>query len=203
MWQDGVAATPQETMKNLDSMKHEASMLAELRHPNIVQFLGVCLDPECPQMIMEHVACVSMCSRRVYPCAPGVRIPVLLNLPHGRRSIYASTCLAVFYRAYIFMLTRAFLLRMDVCRGGELSVTDARNEHQKLHIIRDVAAGLLYLHKQSTPILHLDLKCQNVLLDSVGTAKLADFGISLIAGLHFGALPGTPLYSAPEVASVL
>jgi len=40
----------------------------------------------------------------------------------------------------------------------------------------DIAKGVYYLHTNSQPILHRDLKSLNVLLDHALTAKLADFG---------------------------
>lgn len=66
-----------------------------------------------------------------------------------------------------------------------------------------VAQGLSYLHEQCTqPILHLDIKPENILLDSTFVAKIADFGMSrmmhrdvskVVTGVR-----GTPGYLAPE-----
>ncbi|CAM9852881.1 unnamed protein product [Chrysoparadoxa australica] len=42
--------------------------------------------------------------------------------------------------------------------------------------IRDVLAGLMYLHTQS--IVHRDLKPENILISASGVAKITDFGIS-------------------------
>jgi eukaryotic-like serine/threonine-protein kinase len=41
-----------------------------------------------------------------------------------------------------------------------------------------VGEGLAYLHSQDPPVLHLDLKPQNILLFEGGTVKICDFGKS-------------------------
>ena len=41
-----------------------------------------------------------------------------------------------------------------------------------LRLGRQVAGGLYYLHCCTPPVLHLDLKSANVLLDEHGTAKV-------------------------------
>ncbi|KAG8939726.1 hypothetical protein FRC03_006095, partial [Tulasnella sp. 419] len=50
----------------------------------------------------------------------------------------------------------------------------------RLHLIRDVAKGLDYLH--SIPIAHGDIKGENVLVNAQGRASLCDFGLSLFLG---------------------
>jgi serine/threonine protein kinase len=41
-----------------------------------------------------------------------------------------------------------------------------------LTVLREVALGIYYLHHCEPPVLHLDLKSANVLLDEAGTAKV-------------------------------
>jgi LPXTG-motif cell wall-anchored protein len=78
---------------------------------------------------------------------------------------------------------------------------------RRLAICTSVASAVEFLHAQSPPIIHTDLKPANVVLTGHGTealvAKVADFGVSWVARAELAAKPllhGTPRYMAPEVA---
>ena len=45
-------------------------------------------------------------------------------------------------------------------------------------LIQDVSEGMKYLHAQPIPIIHGDLKIENVLISDEGHAKITDFGLS-------------------------
>lgn len=68
-----------------------------------------------------------------------------------------------------------------------------------LQVVRDIVQGMQFLHASKPPLLHGDLKAQNILVDSRFRAKVSDFGFS-----HFktakgrNILQGTPFYMAPE-----
>ena len=85
----------------------------------------------------------------------------------------------------------------DVYKRNQLT-----NEMTKLTILRDVAAGLNYLHCLDDPIIHRDVSSANVLLESKGPdrwkAKLSDFGSANIARNAITTAPGAPVYSPPE-----
>jgi serine/threonine protein kinase len=72
-------------------------------------------------------------------------------------------------------------------------------------IIKGISLGLCYLHeqKQNGPIIHLDLKPSNILLDDNMIPKIADFGISRLFGPNTTRkitqnVLGTIGYMAPE-----
>ena len=74
----------------------------------------------------------------------------------------------------------ALMFLQEYCDGGSL-LDQLRYPHysalQALKWIRDVAAGMAYLHSKGVQIAHRDLKLENILL-SHGVAKVADFGLS-------------------------
>ena len=89
---------------------------------------------------------------------------------------------------------------IEYCPNGKLIVY-GENSHvhlfpSKLHILRDIAAGLQYLHSRN--VTHCDLKCDNILVSEYGRMKITDFGISQPKKFFMEKLTGTIVYSAPE-----
>jgi tRNA A-37 threonylcarbamoyl transferase component Bud32 len=73
-------------------------------------------------------------------------------------------------------------------------------QEKTVELAHALCHGLHALHERG--ILHRDLKPSNVMLDGRGRAKLADFGLAVVAE-HVGAHEigdGTPAYMAPEQA---
>ncbi|KAL4236400.1 hypothetical protein ACF0H5_004785 [Mactra antiquata] len=74
-----------------------------------------------------------------------------------------------------------YLLLMELCTGGQ--VVDVLNMREDplpcsvvLKIFYQTCKAVQHLHKQSPPIIHRDLKVENLLISSTGLIKLCDFG---------------------------
>ncbi|KAH9778834.1 protein kinase domain-containing protein [Citrus sinensis] len=78
---------------------------------------------------------------------------------------------------------------------------------ERLNIMIDVGLALEYLHhSHSTPVVHCNLKPNNILLDKNMTARVSDFGISKLLGEDDDSVTQTMTmatigYMAPEYAS--
>ncbi|XP_024922161.1 receptor-interacting serine/threonine-protein kinase 2 isoform X1 [Cynoglossus semilaevis] len=76
----------------------------------------------------------------------------------------------------------------------------------RIRILYEIALGVNFLHNMNPPLLHHDLKTQNILLDGEFHVKIADFGLSkwrqLSVSRGSGSKPtemgGTVIYMPPE-----
>lgn len=82
-----------------------------------------------------------------------------------------------------------------------------RQKHRRVsiraikHWCRQILSGLFYLHSHDPPIIHRDLKCDNIFVNgNQGEVKIGDLGLAAILGKsHFDHCVGTPEFMAPEV----
>jgi len=136
------------TTDNIKEFRKELKIMRTLRHPNIVEFLGACVEPNRMCIITEYLSNGSL---------------------------------------------------EDVLeRNAKLSKRIGIK--RIVSLAKDIARGLNWLHHKG--IIHRDLKTANILVDSNGKGKLADFGLSHIKTSSvcgtYGVV-GTPCYMAPEV----
>ncbi|OCT85193.1 serine/threonine-protein kinase N2 [Xenopus laevis] len=126
-----------------------------------------------------------MCEKRIFETVNSVRHPFLVNL---------FAC---------FQTKDHVCFVMEYAAGGDLMMhihTDVFAEPRAVFYAACVVLGLQYLHEHK--IVYRDLKLDNLLLDTEGFVKIADFGLCK-EGMGFGdrtsTFCGTPEFLAPEV----
>ena len=96
-------------------------------------------------------------------------------------------------------------LLCELCRVSLFDVIHDDEHHieidEALVVMAQVSLGLYYLHHCDPIVLHLDLKSGNVLLDEHGTAKVTDFGLSVLKQetAVVTSSQGSPQWTAPEL----
>lgn len=95
-----------------------------------------------------------------------------------------------------------FCLILEYISGKPLSALagEGMAPEQFFSVARQLSGVLLYLHMRKTPVLHLDIKPTNILLQPDGRLVLIDFGAAsrLKSGTGVCACYGTPGFAAPE-----
>jgi len=97
-------------------------------------------------------------------------------------------------------------LVMEFVEGTDLHTLvqqrGALYEAQVLQWVNQILDALEYLHTQNPPIIHRDIKPQNILITPQGKAMLVDFGIAKVyvpgQPTTIGARAVSPGYSPPE-----
>lgn len=108
---------------------------------------------------------------------------------------------------YYDICDRKPYLVMPFCKEGSCSkLIGKMNEDDAWQFIHDVASGLAFLHNyQPDPIIHQDIKPDNVMIGPTGKYMITDFGVSTHSrsnlrksvGAHYSGA-GTVAYMGPE-----
>ena len=107
---------------------------------------------------------------------------------------------------YFDICDRKPYLVLPFCGMGNISNRVGQfSEHDTWKLLRDVAAGLAYLHGMKPPVIHQDIKPANILMADDGTFMITDFGVSINARSTMQQAAakdidsgGTIAYMAPE-----
>ncbi|ONK75366.1 uncharacterized protein A4U43_C03F16080 [Asparagus officinalis] len=110
-----------------------------------------------------------------------------------------------FYTSWVDTSKRNINFVTEMFTSGTLR--QYRQKHRRVNIravkhwCRQILKGLLYLHSHDPPVIHRDLKCDNIFINgNQGEVKIGDLGLAaILRKSHAVHCVGTPEFMAPEV----
>ncbi|QCE07410.1 serine/threonine-protein kinase WN [Vigna unguiculata] len=110
-----------------------------------------------------------------------------------------------FYTSWVDTANRNINFVTEMFTSGTLR--QYRLKHKRVNIravkhwCRQILSGLLYLHSHDPPVIHRDLKCDNIFVNgNQGEVKIGDLGLAaILRKSHAAHCVGTPEFMAPEV----
>ncbi|GLT90524.1 hypothetical protein SLE2022_084510 [Rubroshorea leprosula] len=110
-----------------------------------------------------------------------------------------------FYTSWVDTANRNINFVTEMFTSGTLR--QYRLKHRRVNIravkhwCRQILKGLLYLHSHDPPVIHRDLKCDNIFVNgNQGEVKIGDLGLAaILRKSHAAHCVGTPEFMAPEV----
>ncbi|XP_077254123.1 with no lysine (K) kinase 1 isoform X2 [Tasmannia lanceolata] len=110
-----------------------------------------------------------------------------------------------FYTSWVDTSNRNINFVTEMFTSGTLR--QYRQKHKRVNIravkhwCRQILMGLLYLHSHDPPVIHRDLKCDNIFVNgNQGEVKIGDLGLAaILRKSHAAHCVGTPEFMAPEV----
>eukprot|EP00520_Triparma_pacifica_P014834 CAMPEP_0118654858 /NCGR_PEP_ID=MMETSP0785-20121206/12615_1 /TAXON_ID=91992 /ORGANISM="Bolidomonas pacifica, Strain CCMP 1866" /LENGTH=682 /DNA_ID=CAMNT_0006547549 /DNA_START=299 /DNA_END=2344 /DNA_ORIENTATION=- len=160
----------------------ELEIIGHLRHPNIVQCIGVVWEPK------EHGIMFELCKNGG-----------LDDFQKKYEKLHITS-----WGEDEAVTSRADKLQTEhsVRHGTVISTLIDKGVGIKTEWAIGIARGCSFLHAKHPPIIHRDLKGSNVLVSNDLTAKITDFGESReVGGENENTMTatGTPYFMAPEV----
>ncbi|KAF8018926.1 hypothetical protein BT93_H3730 [Corymbia citriodora subsp. variegata] len=110
-----------------------------------------------------------------------------------------------FYNSWIDEKNKTVNIITELFTSG--SLRQYRKKHKKVDMkavkgwTRQILRGLSYLHSQNPPVMHRDLKCDNIFINGhLGEVKIGDLGLATVMQQTFAkSVIGTPEFMAPEM----
>ncbi|XP_059624440.1 probable serine/threonine-protein kinase WNK7 isoform X1 [Cornus florida] len=143
-----------------------------------------------------------------------VRIDEVLQSPEDLEKLYSEVHLLKslkhnniikYYNSWIDDSNKTVNIITELFTSGNLR--QYRKKHKKVQIkavkgwARQILMGLNYLHCQDPPIMHRDLKCDNIFINgNQGEVKIGDLGLATVMQqANARSVLGTPEFMAPEL----
>ncbi|KAK8571439.1 hypothetical protein V6N13_047128 [Hibiscus sabdariffa] len=111
-----------------------------------------------------------------------------------------------FYSSWIDIDRRTFNFVTEMFTSGTLREYRQRHWRVDMRAVknwsRQILHGLVYLHGHNPPVIHRDLKCDNIFVNGhLGQVKIGDLGLAAILrrSQHAHSVIGTPEFMAPEL----
>ncbi|GLJ56098.1 hypothetical protein SUGI_1204290 [Cryptomeria japonica] len=143
-----------------------------------------------------------------------VRIDELLQNPDDLERLYSEVHLLKtvkhkniikFYNSWVDDKNKTVNIITEIFTSGTLRQYRKKHKHVDMKAVkgwaRQILQGLLYLHSHNPPIIHRDLKCDNIFVNgNHGEVKIGDLGLAtLLRQAHAHSVIGTPEFMAPEL----
>ncbi|KAL4323281.1 hypothetical protein GQ457_11G027960 [Hibiscus cannabinus] len=111
-----------------------------------------------------------------------------------------------FYNSWVDTKNEHINFITEIFTSGTLRQYRKKHKHVDLRALkkwsRQILEGLLYLHSHDPPVIHRDLKCDNIFVNgNQGEVKIGDLGLAAILCQARSAhsVIGTPEFMAPEL----
>lgn len=143
-----------------------------------------------------------------------VRIDDVLRSPEDLEKLYSEVHLLKslrheniikFYNSWVDDKQKTINMITELFTSGNLR--QYRKKHKNIDMkamknwARQVLRGLVYLHSHNPPIIHRDLKCDNIFVNgNHGEVKIGDLGLATVMKQPIAqSVIGTPEFMAPEL----
>ncbi|XP_045823895.1 probable serine/threonine-protein kinase WNK6 isoform X1 [Trifolium pratense] len=143
-----------------------------------------------------------------------VQIDEMLKRPGDLDKLYSEVYLLKsvkhnnivrFYNSWVDDKRKTFNMITELFTSG--SLRQYRKIHKNVDLkavkgwARQILSGLNYLHNHNPPIIHRDLKCDNIFINGhQGEVKIGDLGLAtFMTQANAKTVTGTPEFMAPEV----